>query len=123
LNNRKGSTTPREYVIYRANQSLAEIGDQKNREKPAIGLTKSPPSPRRGQGTHKFQIKVRAICPNLGLQKIVHLNSSFAENGAERSLRHVGRVMRDRNFPSGLRMAPNLVTACARAVEAKSKCA
>ncbi len=56
-----------------------------------------------------------------GPQKIVHGNSGFAENGAERSLRHVAGMMRDRNFAAGLRMTPNLVTACATAVEAKTE--
>ena len=36
---------------------------RKNREKPAIRLTKAPPSPRRGKGTRKFQIKGRATRP------------------------------------------------------------
>ena len=58
---------------------------------------------------------------SLDSQKIVHINSSFAENGPQRSLRHVARMMRDRNFPSGLRMAPDLMTACTCAVEAKSE--
>jgi hypothetical protein len=39
--------------------------------------------------------------PSLGSQKIAHINSSFAENGPQRSLRHVARMMRDRNFPPG----------------------
>jgi len=58
---------------------------------------------------------------SLGSQKIAHINSSLAENGPQRSLRHVARMMRDRNFPSSLRMAPDLMTARARAVEAKSE--
>jgi len=57
----------------------------------------------------------------LGFQKNVHIDSSFAENGTKRSLRHVARMMWDGDFPAGLRMTPNLMTAGARAVEAKSK--
>ena len=59
--------------------------------------------------------------PSLGSQKIAHGKSSLAENGPQRSLRHVARMMRDRNFPSGFRMALDLMTACTRAVEAKSE--
>jgi hypothetical protein len=58
---------------------------------------------------------------SLGSQKSVHIDSSFAENGAKRSLRHVARMMWDGDFPAGLRMTPNLMTAGPRAVETKSK--
>ena len=71
-----------------------------------------------------IQNRSKAVPPShlsLGSQKIVHIDSCFAEDGAQRSLRHVARMMRDRNFSSGLRMTPNLVAACARAVKAKSE--
>ena len=56
-------------------------------------------------------------------QKSVHIDSGFAENRTEGSLRHVAGVMWDCNFSSGLRMTPDFVTACATAVEAKAECA
>ncbi len=58
---------------------------------------------------------------SLSFQKSVHINSGFAEDGAKRSFRHVAGMMRDRDFSSGFGLAPDLVAACARAIESKSE--
>jgi hypothetical protein len=53
----------------------------------------------------------RFVAQTSGAQKIAHSNSSLAEDGPQRSLRHVAGMVRDRDFSAGLRMTPNLVTA------------
>ncbi len=61
-------------------------------------------------------------CRSSSFEEVVYVNSSFAENRAQRAFRHVPGMVRKRDLPSRLRMAPDFVAAGAGAVELETKC-
>ncbi len=56
-----------------------------------------------------------------GLKKFINFNSGFAENGAERTFRHIASMMRECNLAACFRTTPNFVAAGTGAVEDEPK--
>ena len=63
----------------------------------------------------------REPCHSSSFEEVAYLNSSFAENRAQRALRHVSGMVRKPDLPPRLGMAPDFVAAGTGTVELETK--
>ncbi len=63
----------------------------------------------------------REHCRSSSFEEVAYVNSGFAENRAQRALRHVSGMVRKRDLSPRLGMAPDFVAAGTGTVELETK--